>query len=314
MSIIERVAALLGPIARPNLDSSTPGKNSSIPELDLIGRVNGESNERSRASEARNFVGQPAAKEPKAVRPASRTIPTIKVDLDRLRRQSIITPDSERTPIAEDFRRIKRQILENASNPSAGAPTNLVMVTSAIAGEGKTFCAVNLAISIALEMDYSVLLVDADVAKPSIPEVLGLQVKKGLMDLLRDRRLELAEVLCKIHIGKLTLLPGGTVHKQSTELLASGGMRELLREMADRYRDRIIIFDSPPLLAASEAAVLASQMGQIIMVVEAGKTTQATLKQALGHLNPRKIAGLVLNKGQSAGLGYRYGGYGHGTR
>jgi receptor protein-tyrosine kinase len=184
-----------------------------------------------------------------------------------------------------------------------------VLVTSALAGEGKTFCAINLAISIALEMDYSVLLVDADVAKPSIPEALGLEAEKGLMDLLLDRRIDLMEVLCKTDIGKLTLLPGGTAHQHATELLASGAMRELLREMAERYHDRIIVFDSPPLLAASEAGVLASQMGQIVMVVEAGKTTEAALKNALSRIDSSKVAGVLLNKGEGPGLEYLYGGY-----
>jgi exopolysaccharide/PEP-CTERM locus tyrosine autokinase len=232
------------------------------------------------------------------------------VDRDQLRRQRMITPDGERTPIAEGFRRIKRQILVNVANPKAGAPANLVLVTSALAGEGKTFCAINLAISIALEMDLTVLLVDADVAKPSIPQALGLEAEKGLMDVLLDRRIDLAEVLCKTDIGKLTLLPAGTAHQHATELLASDAMRELLREMAERYRDRIIIFDSPPLLAASEAGVLANQMGQIVMVVEAGKTTQAALKDALDRIDSSKVAGLLLNKGQGPGLGYYYGGYG----
>jgi receptor protein-tyrosine kinase len=159
-------------------------------------------------------------------------------------------------------------------------------------------------------MDQTVLLVDADVAKPSIPEALGLEADKGLMDVLLDRRIDLAEVLWKTDIDKLTVLPAGTAHPHATELLASGAMRDLLREMATRYCDRIIIFDSPPLLAASEAGVLANQMGQIVMVVEAGKTTEAALKDALGRIESSNVAGLLLNKGQGPGLGYYYGGYG----
>jgi receptor protein-tyrosine kinase len=230
-----------------------------------------------------------------------------------LHKQNIMTPDGERTPIAESFRRIKRQVLAKADDPKAGAPTNLVLVTSALPGEGKTFCAINLAISIALEMDHNVLLVDADVAKPTVLEVFGLNAEAGLMDLLRDRRIELTDVMCKTDIGKLTLLPRGTAHKNATELLASDAMDDLLRELAERYRNRIIVFDSPPLLAASETAVLAGKMGQIVMVVEAGKTTQAALKAALGHVDSSKLAGLVLNKGQGPGLGYGDYGYGYGA-
>jgi len=179
-----------------------------------------------------------------------------------------------------------------------------------VAGEGKTFCAINLAISIALEIDRTALLVDADVAKPSVPKALGLEAEQGLLDVLLDRRIDLAEVLCRTDIGKLTLLPAGTAHQHATELLASDAMRVLLQEMAERYHDRIIIFDSPPLLAASEASVLASQMGQIVMVVEAGKTSEAALKAALARIESSNVTGLLLNKGEGPGLGYHYGGYG----
>jgi exopolysaccharide/PEP-CTERM locus tyrosine autokinase len=222
----------------------------------------------------------------------------------------MVAPGGERSQIAEGFRRIKRQVLANVANPKAGAPANLVLVTSALAGEGKSFCAINLAISIAQEMDRTVLLVDADVAKPSIPQALGVEAEKGLMDVLLDRRIDLAEVLCKTDIDKLALLPAGTAHQHATELLASDAMRVLLQEMAERYRDRIVIFDSPPLLAASEASVLASQMGQIVIVVEAGKTSEAVLKAALGRIESSRVAGLLLNKGEGPGLGYYYGGYG----
>jgi exopolysaccharide/PEP-CTERM locus tyrosine autokinase len=306
MSIIERVAELLGPIAWPNPKSSAPDAEGGIPQPDLIERAISESNERSRSPEARTFAGQS--------RPTSRTTRTtrtLRVDLDGLRKQSIITPGGERTPIAESFRRLKRQILTCVANPKAGGPANLVMVTSALPGEGKTFCTINLAISIALEMDHTVLLVDADVAKPSVPQILGFEAEKGLMDVLLDRGLDLAEVLCKTDIDKLTVLPAGTLQQHATELLASDAMRVLLRQMAARYHDRIIIFDSPPLLAASEAGVLASQMGQIIIVVEAGKTTEAALKDALGRIGTSNVTGLLLNKGEGAGLSYFYGGYGY---
>ena len=287
MSIIERVAELLGSVPQTHQEPSTAGGEADTLEPNLIERAAGGIRRRS-----------------------GRTIRTLRVDLNWLRKQSIITPDGERTPIAEGFRRIKRKILSNVANAKAGAPANLVLMTSALAGEGKTFCAVNLAISIALEMDRTVLLVDADVAKPSVPQVLGIKAEIGLMDVLLDRRIDLAEVLCKTDIDKLTVLPAGTAHPHATELLASDTMRVLLQEMAARYHDRIIIFDSPPLLAASEAAALASQMGQIVIVVEAGKTSEAALKDALSRIESSNVAGLLLNKGEGPGLGYDYGGYG----
>ena len=270
MSIIERVAELLGPIERPNSKSSAPGEKGGISELDAIERAVSESTERSGFPEARELTAQPEAKT-RPARSTSRPTRTLRVDRLHLRRQSMITPDGERSPIAESFRRIKRQILANVANSKPGAPANLVMVTSALAGEGKTFCAINLAISIALEMDHTVLLVDADVANPCVPQALGVEAEKGLMDVLLDHRIDLAEVLCKTDIDKLTILPAGTAHQHATELLASDAMRVLLQEMAERHRDRIVIFDSPPLLASSESAVLASQMGQVVMVVETGR-------------------------------------------
>jgi protein-tyrosine kinase len=309
MSIIERVADLLGSVPQTHRKPSAAGGGADSLEPNRIERAAGDISRRFDFPEDKDLAVESKAK----ARPALPTGPstrTHRVDLDQLRRQSIITPDGERTPIAESFRRIKRQILTNVANPKAGAPANLVLVTSALAGEGKTFCAINLAISIALEMDHTVLLVDADVAKPSVPQALGLEAEKGLMDVLLDRRIDLAEVLWNTDIDKLTVLPAGTAHQHTTELLASDAMRVLLREIAARYHDRIIIFDSPPLLAASEAGVLASQMGQIVMVVEAGKTTEAALKDALGRIEASNVAGLLLNKGEGPGLGYYYGGYG----
>jgi len=223
----------------------------------------------------------------------------------------MITPDGKRTEIAECFRRIKRQVLANASSLRSDArPANLVLVTSALPGEGKTFCAINLAISIAMEMDRTVLLVDADVAKPGVPRALGLDAEKGLMDVLLDRQLNLGEVLCWTDIERLTILPAGSAHQHSTELLASDAMHVLLQEMVEHHRDRIVIFDSPPLLGASEAGVLAGQVGQVIVVVEAGKTSEGALKDALGRIDSSKVTGLLLNKGERPRLGYGYGGYG----
>jgi receptor protein-tyrosine kinase len=131
------------------------------------------------------------------------------------------------------------------------------------------------------------------------------------MDVLLDRNVGLTDALCKTDIGKLTVLPAGTPHARATEMLASERMRALLREMAERYPDRIIIFDSPPLLAASEACVLASGMGQIILVVEAGRTTETALKDALGRIESSNVVGVLLNKGAPPGSGY-YGDYGYG--
>jgi protein-tyrosine kinase len=284
MSLIERVAELLGPVALPNATASA---------------------REAGAVERAAKIGQ--------ARPAKAGGPTLNIDLDRLRSLGIVTPDGERTELAESFRRIKRPILSNVANPRAGTPTNLITLTSTVPGEGKTFCAINLAISIASEMDRTVLLVDADVARPSVSKALGVEMGRGLLDVLLDRRLDLSAVLCKTNIEKLSILPAGTSHPHANELIASAAMNELLHEMASRYNDRIIIFDSPPLLAASEASVLVNQMGQIVVVVEAGKTSEAAIKSAMDRIETSRVAGFVLNKweGPSLGYYYGYGGYGY---
>jgi len=237
--------------------------------------------------------------------------PNVTIDAERLRQQNMTTPDGERTPVSESFRRIKRHILANVSNPDSPPGTNLVMITSSLPKEGKTFCTINLAISLAMEMDRRVLLVDADVLRPSVSAALGIKpVAKGLMDVLLDG-INLADVLCNTNIEKLSLLPAGRKHSHASELLASDAMRAMLKEMAERYSDRIIIFDSPPLLATTESCVLASLMGQVLVVVEAGQTTEATLKEALSRIDSNNVVGVMLNKGAPPGSSL-YGGYGYG--
>jgi receptor protein-tyrosine kinase len=309
MSTIERAADLLKSLSQSQQRPAAAGEGAAS-EQDAIERA-AESLGRRRSLPEGIDPARESGARGKTAGLAHATTRTFKVDRNLLRARSIITPDGERTAVAESFRRVKRQILAGLAGGQTGAPPpNLVLVTSARAGEGKTFCAINLAISIALEMDRSVLLVDADVAKARAPSALGLKAEKGLMEVLLDRRVDLADVLWKTDIGRLTLLPAGTPHKHATELLASEAMRVLLRDMAQRYHDRIIIFDAPPLLAASEAGALASQMGQIIVVVEAGKTSEAALKDALGRIDASRVAGLVLNKAENPSLEYRYGSYG----
>jgi exopolysaccharide/PEP-CTERM locus tyrosine autokinase len=297
MSIIERAVELLRTTPQTRAEPPTTAKGSGNLEQDPIARVVEEIGRRGAIPEAKPASSRGTAR-------------TFRVDRERLRQQGMIAPEDKRSVITESFRHVKRTILANAADPKAGAPpANLVMVTSASPGEGKTFCAINLAISIALEVDRTVLLVDGDVAKPGVLQALGLEADKGFMDVLFDRRIDLADVLWKTDVGRLTLAPVGTAHKHATELLASNAMRELLRQMAGRYGERIIIFDSPPLLAASEADVLASQMGQVVVVVEAGKTTEPALKSALGRIDAGRVAGLLLNKTQGSSLEGGYSAY-----
>ena len=238
----------------------------------------------------------------------------IDIDLDALAAAGIVSPNAPRSRIADQFRVIKRPLISNAMSKGASRVLNgnLIMVSSALPGEGKTFTAINLAMSMATEMDYTVMLVDADVARPSVMSVLGLPEGPGLLDLVQDERRDLSSMLLKTNINKLTLLPSGTPHARATELLASDAMARLLADMATRYADRIIIFDSPPLLPTTEARVLATHMGQVVMVVQAESTLRADVEQALATIEACPVKLMLLNKASTSareiyGYGYAYG-------
>ncbi len=239
--------------------------------------------------------------------------PVFPFDLQRLKAEGCITPDTGRSRLAEEYRMIKRPILINAFGKGAALVPdgNMIMVTSTYPGEGKTFTAVNLAMSITQEMDKTVLLVDADVGRSRIHRMLGTPDSPGLMDVLLDDNLDMADAMVRTSISNLRVLPKGRAHPRATELLASNAMAELTREMANRYPDRIVIFDSPPLLITSEAVVLASHMGQIVFVVEANQTSQGAVKEALALLDDSKPIGLVLNKARRIMTSdyYGYGSY-----
>jgi len=233
---------------------------------------------------------------------------------DQLRQIGILTPDAKRSPLAEEYRLIKRPLLINVDKKGADIVenANLIMITSALPGEGKTFTAINLAMSIAMEQDRTVLLVDGDVAKPAAAKRLGLTANQGLIDLLAGSHLSIADVLVRTNIPNMRIMTAGRHHERATELLASERMLSIMDELSSRYRDRIVIFDSPPLLIASESAVLAGMMGQIVLVVAAEHTVQHAVIDALTRLGQNKIKGLVLNKYRPS-LGNRYGtGYGYG--
>lgn len=237
----------------------------------------------------------------------------VNLDFERLAATGMVTPDAARNQVAEEYRHIKRPLLLNAFGEGAlpRPNRNLIMVTSARPHEGKTYTAINLALSIALERDRTVLLVDADVARPSVARVLNFPGTAGLVDFLADHDRSLGDLILQTSLPKLRILPAGRRHAHSTELLASEGMQQLAQELADRYPDRVVVFDTPPLLATSEAAVLAGLMGQVVMVVEAGKTKREELKEALALLNPDQYIGLVLNKSHRPfGTEYYYGAYG----
>jgi receptor protein-tyrosine kinase len=258
----------------------------------------------------------PAA-EPFRVPPAARGIaarPTrnrVTIDMERLRAAGMVTSFSDHTQVAEEFRIVKRPLLLKAfaAPPDNIENGNLIMVTSSKAGEGKTFCAVSLAMSIALERDLTVLLVDADVAKPDIPNLLGIEAQKGLVDLIADDDLELSDVLIRTDLENLSILPAGRQHHLATELLASEKMDRFVRDVARRYPDRVIIFDSPPVLLSSVPSVIALHVGQVLFVVEADRTAQPSVEAALGMIGSCANINLLLNKTRPVGNSDRFGAY-----
>nr|WP_221208016.1 XrtA-associated tyrosine autokinase [Pseudoduganella violacea] len=244
---------------------------------------------------------------------APRRAREVELDLARMQQMGLVTAAGGRTALVEDFRIIKRPLIKRALAPRVPGenPGNLIMITSSLPGEGKTFCAINLAMSIAMELDNTVLLVDADVARPSVLRTLGLPSQRGLMDVLLDEKMGLSEVMLRTNVNTLTLVPAGTPNPRATELLASQMMNNLVLEIANRYPDRIVIFDSPPLLLTSEAHVLAGHMGQIVLVVESEKTTQHAVKESLRQLEGCHNVNLVYNKSRefpgSETYDYHYG-------
>ncbi len=221
-----------------------------------------------------------------------------------------------RNTINEEYRAIKRKVLSNAFGPLAKTlrNANIVMVTSPNPNEGKTFTAINLALSIALEQDKTVLLVDADVLRPSVMKTLGQPFENGLMEYLLGEVDDLSEVIHHTNLDTLRIIPAGKSHHLSTELLASEKMLESVGEFAHRYPDRVVIIDSPPLLGINETAILANLAGQAVVVVQEGKTSLNRVSEAVEQLNPDMAKGFVVNKAKrSSNEGSGYYGYYYGS-
>ena len=214
--------------------------------------------------------------------------------------------------MADEYRLIKRPLLDNAYGKGAyqAKDAKLIMVAGALPGDGKTSNCVNLALSMAVERDTSVLLVDADVAKPHISELFGVRDEMGLIDLLGNRDLQVSDVAIDTDVPGLSILPAGHYDEHATELLASRRMEELVSGLSERYPDKVVIFDSPPLLPTSEARVLASLMGQIVVVVCAGHTPRNAVVEAVGTLDPEKAINVILCQTSSGFGGAEYGRYG----
>ncbi|WP_026377206.1 XrtA-associated tyrosine autokinase [Aestuariibacter salexigens] len=236
-----------------------------------------------------------------------------KLDREWLQQAGLVSLSDSRSKINEEYREIKRKLLRNAFGGLAKTlnNSNIIMVTSSRPSEGKTFTATNLALSIAAEQDKTVLLVDADVLKPNVLNTLGLEKRPGIMEYLLGEKEDIADVLYPTSIDKLKIIPAGKSHHLSTELLASQKMHDIVDEFANRYSDRVVIFDTPPLIGINESAILANFAGQAVVVVEEGKSKIGDIKLAVERLNPDMAIGFVVNKSinsDSEGTGY-YGYY-----
>jgi len=257
---------------------------------------------RERGAAARRLepAGAPSA--------GTRVIP---IDLDVLRAAGLLPPAHQERELAQQFRQIKRPLINNALGRGVEAlpEGNLVMVASAVPGEGKTFTSLNLALSVRLEEDVTVLLVDGDVVNPRLSQILGADDVRGLLDVIKDPTLSLSGAILPTDVPGLSFLPAGHQDPNATELLASARMLEVVSQLATQDPSRLVLFDSAPLLLTTESQALTQIAGQILLVVRADQTPQHAVLEAVEQLAESKSVSLVLNqstKQPHAGYYYRY--------
>jgi Mrp family chromosome partitioning ATPase len=243
----------------------------------------------------------------------SQNTAAISIDSAILQARGYLPEPSHQHQLLEQYRRIKRPLIDRAfssrqvdSRPDA----RVIVVVSALPGDGKTFTSINLALSLARERDMSVVLVDADMLRPRLSEVLGLRKASGLMDALTDRELLVQSFVSQTSVNNLSFLPAGTVNAQAEELLASSRMRQITSELLADVPRRIILIDSPPLLSTSEGRALVKVAGQIVLVVRAGQTPSRLVKEAVTMFGEESLGGIILNEAQLT-LSESFYGYGH---
>ncbi|WKJ91506.1 XrtA-associated tyrosine autokinase [Methylomonas montana] len=239
------------------------------------------------------------------------------IDWRNLAESGFINNNNAKSQLAEEFRVIKRPLVNNIQGAENNGinRSNLILICSSLPGEGKTFVSINLALSIANERDKSVLLIDADVEKPSISKQLGVESPLGLIEYLEDDKVNFSDILLKTDLPNLSIITAGKRHKYSTELLSSQRMYLFAEEVSRRYKDRIVIFDSPPLLVATQAQILAELVGQVVLVIAAEVTPQSVVNESVAKLSNCDVVMTLLNKTRKEidiyGHNYGYGKYGH---
>jgi protein-tyrosine kinase len=222
----------------------------------------------------------------------------VRLDFRALRQNGMITPDNMVSGISNEYRAIKRRLMQKVRDPETrSAVNNLVMVTSSLPGEGKTFSSINLAMSLAAERGLQVLLIDADVIKPSVGNVFLNPSAVGLTDFLTGRVSRISQVLHRcVEVPNLSVIFAGKTTNDGPELLSSGRMAELCREMSTRYPDRVIILDTSPVLASAEPAVLANFVHQVIMVVASNHAARTQIRRSLESVATCHNVSLLFNK------------------
>ncbi|KKO46870.1 exopolysaccharide biosynthesis protein [Arsukibacterium ikkense] len=292
MSIIEKAVSKLNQDSTTKSDPARQPANTLTEPADVVSR-------------------QDAKRSKPAVNPDSSSH-MVQLDLATLEKKHFVSLSSERRLINEEYRVIKRKLINNAFGALSKTLNhpNLILVSSSRPGEGKTFSAINLALSIALEQDKTVLLVDADVLRPNVSKTLNISHSLGLTDYLQSPDVTVPDILLSTNVERLKIITAGSPHHLSTELLASERMLQLVNEFATRYSDRIVIFDAPPLLGVNETAVMAAMCGQAVIVVEENRTRLAEIEQSVSLLPKEMAMGFLINKAhRNQGKGYGYGYY-----
>ncbi len=259
--------------------------------------------------QAASAAASSPAPEPEAPRAVQFCGPFAAIDRDHLHAAGLIVPEDPVTGLLEEFRIVKRELLADART-GRSALSRRILVCSPHPGEGKTYCATNLAIALAAERGLEVLLVDADVVKPSVTDRFGIEAEQGLMDALADPSILPESLVIRTDIDGLFVLPAGTPSARDAEYLASARTAELLDRLTQGAPDRILIFDTPPALAASPAAELAQHVGQALLVVRADETSRAALEDAQQLLSACADIKLLLNAARYSPSGRRFGTYG----
>ena len=222
----------------------------------------------------------------------------VSIDHDALRAAGMLPPVHQEHEIAQQYRRIKRPLINNALGRGVAqlASGSLIMITSAVPGEGKTFMSLNLALSMRLEEDVTVLLVDGDLVNPRLTQILGLESRPGLLDVVKDPAVSLESVILPTDLPGLAFLPAGRQEANATELVASARMHQVMTKLGSDNLARLVLFDSAPLLVTTESQALAHFAGQVVVVVQADQTPQHVVFDALETLAEDKPVFLVLNQ------------------